>query len=218
MDGQSAQAYRRPCKGVAVALQAAQGNELYTQRGNQDGAEHGHYGDQAENRCYPYHAQVAAFGGRVHEQRNEGLAGAEDEYGEENPGSEVLSFLRMNVDVLLLVHVGMHMDFVVAVDMEVLVRLVPHCLPHTPDKVEETEDNKRPSGEAPTEGLERFEFRNRQAEGYAHKTQNDGAHYMPYAAKNGYPACHGRRPLSCPGHHNKGHIVIRAEKCVEKTN
>ena len=73
---------------MAVTFHPHEGEALEAVGGQEHDPEHGQQGYGSENGCHPDHADQAVLGRGDHQDRDQGLTGAEDENGEEDPGGE----------------------------------------------------------------------------------------------------------------------------------
>lgn len=156
-------------------------------------------------------------GSRVHDERDERLAGAEDEDGEQDPGRDVGLLFLMDmgvigfVDMLMLVRgtVGMHMD--------VLVRSVLYGPVQPPDKVGKTETDQKPCRHSAAEGFDVLQFQNGHSQGYSGKTKHDRAEDVPQAAEKRDKQSFGKGPITGPAHDDEGEIMVRPQNRMDKT-
>ena len=105
-----------------------------------------------------------------------------------------------------------------AVDMVVLVRSIPQCPAQPPDKIEQPESDQEPGGQIAAERLQNLYSGDGDAQGDSKKAQHNRASDMPETAQKGNPGGLGRGPLSRPGHHDEGQIVVGPQQGVKQSN
>lgn len=105
MDGEAGEADDGAGGGVGVALEAAKFGKGDAPGGHHDNGHHGCDGYEREYGGDQGHSEEAGFGGRVHQNRNQRLARAENKDGKQNPRGDIGTFFI--VDMCVVVCVGM---------------------------------------------------------------------------------------------------------------
>src|SRR3990172_2417390 len=144
-------------------------------------------GDCAKEDGDKNHTQGAVRRGRIHEQRNERLAGAENKNGKENPGC--YSAISRCVSMRVIPAMGVHMLMFGAARMSVNVRvwLVADGSVDAPGAVNQAKGYEQPRGNIAADRFRYFERVQSQPGKDADETQNDRPEDVSQAAQDSYP-------------------------------
>ena len=216
LDAQSGEEDHRPREGVGVSLELSEPDEADAPRRDGDDGQHGEDGRQPEGGGDEDDAGKAMPGGRVHDERDQRLARAEDEDGEQDPGGDVGLFARradvvVDVDVLGLVAVAVVVGCAVGVEVDVLVRLVFDRPMEAPDEVGETEGDEKPGRGVSPGRLGVFEPGDREPEPDAEKPEDDRAQHVAQSRKKRNEKGFRKRPVAGPAHDDKGEIMVGSD-------
>lgn len=190
-----------------------------TVAGRHDAGEHGRDRRDAEDQGDDGDGQKVRFRRRVHDERDERFARAEDEDGEEYPGRQIGGlFAGVDVGVPMDVRVRVRVFLAVGVDVAVGVRLAADGAVDAPDEIQEAERDQEPGGQIATDGFDRFEPKHDDAQTDADEAEDDRTDHVPDAAQRR----HRRGPRGAPAsglrHGDEGEIVVRSEDRVDKSN
>jgi len=120
----------------------------------------------------------------------------------------------MTADVRVMVRVNLLVDVLVSM----LVGSVPHTSPDTPQEVEKAKGDQKPSGQVSSEGLNRLQFEDNNAEEAPNETENDRSHDVANSAQERDDRGPSAAPASCLGHRNERKVVVWSEDRVYEPN
>ena len=216
-DGQAAGEYGRSGDGVGVAFEGSDVDLFQPLQRERDGQQHGRHRNETEDTGDQQDAEQAFTCGRVHQQRNQRLAGAEHKYDENHPWCKRSASRGRLVNVRMRSVVGMHVTVSDAV-MAVPVRMwaVSRGLSKSPGRVSQAETDQQPGGKVTADAFQPLERNELGAKRDTGQAQRDRAHQVPDAAQKGDSQGSGHRPAARLRHRDERQVVVRPEHRVRE--
>lgn len=206
-------------QGMAVPLQLANGQKINSKTACEHNADHRQNGHAAEHGGHHNQTGGAMASGGIHHDRNKRFARAKDKGREQDPRGEIYSLLLL-VHVSVFIAIGVRMDMLASVFVEMKVRVRPALdgTPNAPSQIDRTERNKRPSGDITPKRFQPLKLGDGNSKCNADQPQNNLAANMPEPAQESDPRSLGHRPLAGLGHHDKRKLMIRSGNSVNKSD